>query len=96
MLNRQYVNKYQWVFLFIEVNLEMFGRQHSGKTNVIFDRELVLIVLLLFFRGTDKVAVKAFHAKHDVSWQREADIYSTPLRNESILRFIAADIRGNA
>ena len=46
------------------------------------------------FRGIDKIAVKAYHPKHDISWSREAEIYSTPLRNENILRFIAADIRG--
>ena len=46
------------------------------------------------FRSNDKIAVKSFNVKYERSWNRETEIYSTPLRNDNILLFIAADIKG--
>lgn len=52
-------------------------------------------VWLAMFRQTDEVAVKVFWTKDEASWQRESEIYHTPLlRHENVLGFIASDIRG--
>lgn len=51
-------------------------------------------VWLAHWRG-EKVAVKVFFTMEEASWFRETEIYQTVLmRNENILGFIAADIKG--
>ncbi|KAK6629834.1 hypothetical protein RUM43_003654 [Polyplax serrata] len=51
-------------------------------------------VWLAHWRG-EKVAVKVFFTTEEASWFRETEIYQTVLmRNENILGFIAADIKG--
>ena len=45
---------------------------------------------------TDEIAIKVFYTHQEESWTREYEIYQTVLlRHDNILRFIAADIRGN-
>lgn len=46
------------------------------------------------WRG-EKVAVKVFSNRQEVSWKREVEIYQTTMiRHQNILGFVASDVRG--